>query len=292
MVIILISCMALLIFLLSVDFSWSNVVSSKRNDLIFEGRNHDYGAYVLRREHHINVFYSLLGSIVFFGALLFTIHHFSKPAITAFKQMTGVMLTIPTMSTVDDDEKPKEQKKALQKTAASSAGASNAEYRIVEDNTAQVAKSDKDLMDKQYGDGNDTGEIQNPIETGCLDCDGTGKDEKPDSVKVDTPETWVPEMPEFPGGAPALAAYLNDRVKYSPREQELGTEGTIFIGFTVSAAGNVYDVAIERSIIHGDRLAQKAVEAVRAMPQWKPGKRGKKTVPVRIVIPLKFELKK
>jgi len=292
MVTILFSCLALLIFVLSMDLSWSNLVSVKRNDLIFEGRNQEYGAYVLRREHHVNVFYSLLCSILFFVGLLVTIYHYSKPTIQVIERMTGIIIELPLVPKIDDSNKPKDSKKIDQKIAATAAGASNTEYQIVDDQDTQTAKADTDLRAKQFGDGNDTGEIQNPLETGCLDCDGAGKDSQQDTIQTNNVETWVPEMPQFPGGPTALQEYLMERVKYTPREQELGAEGTILVSFTVSAVGNVYNVDIERSILHGERLSQKTADAVRTMPQWTPGKRGDKTVPVRIVIPLKFELKK
>src|SRR4051812_41734400 len=31
--------------------NWSNVVDNDRNDLVFENRNRDYGAFILRREY-------------------------------------------------------------------------------------------------------------------------------------------------------------------------------------------------------------------------------------------------
>ena len=35
----------LLCSLLLADFSWSNVLSTDRNEVVFAGRNHEYGAY-------------------------------------------------------------------------------------------------------------------------------------------------------------------------------------------------------------------------------------------------------
>ena len=67
MLILIISVVALLVFLFSIDMSWSNVVSDNRNNLVFEDRFTDYGAYAIRREHHVNVFYALLLSVGLIG---------------------------------------------------------------------------------------------------------------------------------------------------------------------------------------------------------------------------------
>lgn len=53
MLLTIIICAALAIVLFSADVSWSNVLSQKRNDLVFESRNKEYGAY-LQCKHQLN----------------------------------------------------------------------------------------------------------------------------------------------------------------------------------------------------------------------------------------------
>lgn len=289
MVTILFSCIALVVFLVSIDMSWSNLVSAKRNDLIFEGRNHEYGAYALRKEHHVNVFYSLVCSLLFFAGLLFMIYHFSKPAIQKFTESAWILPVLPDMPKPVEDDKPKDSKKAIQQTAASTGGEDNSEVKVVDDNLKQTIKPD--LSDKPVGDGPDTGEIQKPFEGGCPDCTGKGIETPTDTFQVVKVETWAPIMPEFPGGENALKKYLGEKVNFSPRDQELGVQGTIYVSFTVSASGGVYDIKIERSIANGERLEEKTVDAIRSMPLWSPGKRGDKNVPVRLMIPMNFKLR-
>jgi hypothetical protein len=50
---------ALVIFVVSANSSWENVLSPKRNHLVFEGRVKEYGAYQLRREQPRNMFIAL-----------------------------------------------------------------------------------------------------------------------------------------------------------------------------------------------------------------------------------------
>ena len=53
----------ILCLLLSGDGAWDNVTKPSRNELVFEGRPKDYGAFVLRRE------YSRRFILAFSGAL-------------------------------------------------------------------------------------------------------------------------------------------------------------------------------------------------------------------------------
>ena len=50
--------------LLSLE-KWNNVTSDNRNDIVFEERNHIYGAYQIRRDYNKRVAFILFGMILF-----------------------------------------------------------------------------------------------------------------------------------------------------------------------------------------------------------------------------------
>lgn len=111
--------------------------------------------------------------------------------------------------------------------------------------------------------------------------------EEPDGVNEDIPFTWVQEMPSFPGGEAALLAYLGS-VKYTQMAREAGIEGTVIIGFVVEKDGSVSNIELLRGI--GGGLDEAALENIRNMPLWNPGRQ--RTIPkrVKMVAPFKFKL--
>lgn len=99
----------------------------------------------------------------------------------------------------------------------------------------------------------------------------------------------VEEMPEFPGGKEAMTRYLSENVKYPIIAQEKGIQGRVICQFKVDVDGTVTNVLVLRS--GGDvSLDNEAVRIINSMPKWKPGKHKGKLVPVRIVVPINFQL--
>lgn len=100
----------------------------------------------------------------------------------------------------------------------------------------------------------------------------------------------VENMPEFPGGMPALMKYLRDNINYPRISREQNSQGRAFINFVVNSDGSIQDVEVLRSSsdIHLDK---EAVRVVSAMPKWNPGRQAGKAVRVRFTLPVTFKLK-
>ncbi len=96
------------------------------------------------------------------------------------------------------------------------------------------------------------------------------------------------DKPEFPGGERALYTYLSSKVRYTDMAREAFIQGTIFVEFIVEKDGSVSTVEIKRGL--GGGLDDIALEAVRNMPDWIPGKQRGVPVRVRQVVPFKFKL--
>ena len=57
---------------LTMDFSWNNVLGAVRNELVFEGRNQEYGAFVLRRDYVKRLMIAVAASVAFLGLTIGT----------------------------------------------------------------------------------------------------------------------------------------------------------------------------------------------------------------------------
>jgi len=112
--------------------------------------------------------------------------------------------------------------------------------------------------------------------------------DEPDGVNDDIVFKISENMPEFPGGNRALYAYLSSKVRYTDMAREAFIQGTVFVEFIVEKDGSVSTVELKRGLDGG--LDEIAIEAVRSMPDWIPGKQRGVPVRVRQVVPFKFKL--
>ena len=98
------------------------------------------------------------------------------------------------------------------------------------------------------------------------------------------------QMPEFPGGMPALIEYMQKEMRYPKKCREAGVEGRSLITFVVKKNGKVKNFEVARS--SGDKLLDKeAMRVIKKMPKWKPGMHDGKKVNVLFTLPITFKLR-
>ncbi len=98
----------------------------------------------------------------------------------------------------------------------------------------------------------------------------------------------VDQMPEFPGGMEAMMKYLSDNIMYPQGAKDKGIQGRVFVGFVVEKDGSVSEVKIMKGV--GGECDEEALRVVKAMPNWKPGKKDGKVVRVSYTLPINFKL--
>ena len=83
--------------------------------------------------------------------------------------------------------------------------------------------------------------------------------------------------------------YVSAHLKYPPMAQEAMIEGRVWIRFTIGTDGTLSDFEIARGV--HNLIDGEAMRVVKSMPNWVPAVQRGKTVEVRYVIPVKFELR-
>lgn len=93
-------------------------------------------------------------------------------------------------------------------------------------------------------------------------------------------------MPEFPGGQGELLKYLKEEVsKYAPSDS--WNKGRITVSFVVDSVGKICDPEVFRSLtIEQDSIA---IQIIKNMPDWSPGKQRGKPVRVKYTVPITFK---
>lgn len=108
--------------------------------------------------------------------------------------------------------------------------------------------------------------------------------------KTDEPEIFVvvEDMPAFPGGNAEMTKFINEHLDYPPLAIENGIQGKVMVEFIVDVNGNIKNAKVVKGIGWG--CDEAALAVVKLMPRWKPGKQRNKAVPVRFVLPIRFQL--
>ncbi len=247
------------------------------DDIIFENRNKDYGAYVLRKNYNKNMMSAIIIAIVIFLFLV------SVPILANYfnKGKTVITNVDPTVIlNTKPIEKPIEK---LPEVPAEKKKLPVFKVPIVVDTDEDIPDDLSDLAEKaQNTSPNDTlaGSVDIP-------------DEKPKPSVIDDdydtpPPTVVEEMPEFPGGEAARIKFLSENIKYPQIAREIGVQGPVFVTFVVEKNGRITGVKILRGI--GSGCDEEALRVISSMPDWKPGRQNGKEVRVQLNMPISFKL--
>ncbi len=100
------------------------------------------------------------------------------------------------------------------------------------------------------------------------------------------PVVFVEEMPEFYGN---LMQYIAENVKYPAIARQENIQGKVYVRFVVTFDGSIDQVSVIRKV--DPILEEEAMRVVKGMPKWKPGRQQGRAVSVWYTIPIVFELK-
>lgn len=100
--------------------------------------------------------------------------------------------------------------------------------------------------------------------------------------------TVVEQQAEYPGGMAEMMKFLQKNVKYPAAARRMGIEGSVFVSFVVDKEGKISDPQIVKGI--SADCDKEAMRVVQLMPPWKPGKQNGRSVKSRFVLPIKFKL--
>ena len=97
------------------------------------------------------------------------------------------------------------------------------------------------------------------------------------------------QMPEYPGGMPAMFEFLMKNLKYPKDAEKQKVEGRVMVMFVVETDGSISDVKVAKKTFPS--LDAEAVRVVQSMPKWTPGRDKGKVVRVQYTLPVSFRLK-
>ena len=82
--------------------------------------------------------------------------------------------------------------------------------------------------------------------------------------------------------------FIKKNLQYPKECVEIGLQGRVIIAFVVERNGTLTNIKVAKSV--NPALEKEALRIVNLMPKWIPGRQSDKTVRVKYIIPITFQL--
>lgn len=260
-----------------------NIMDDNWDDLVFEDRRKDYGAYVLRYNYPHYFVISAIIVIILFLSIVICTELFKEKGV----QETPKKLTIINYSqlaqppSIEQIKSPPKTTVAVQKKI---------QKYVAPKVTVEEVKEEEEMPTIE--------EVNTNLGTTNTDGQGIGEVEvveviapPPAEVVVEAPEpepVIIDKQPEFPGGDKALAKWLSSRLVYPPIAKRMGIQGVVIVEFTVDVKGLISNITVVQSL-HKD-CNNEAIRLIKAMPAWMPGELNGEKVVAKHKLPIPFVL--
>ena len=263
-------------------------------ELVFEGKNKEYGAYVLRKDTGKRNLQALAIVIAVIAAIFIGV--IAKVAIqNAMPKKVAITTDVELSQLAQKKEAKVERKepvkvemeqKVVEKVKSSVKFTAPEIKKDDEVKPEDVLKSQDELAKSTTAIGSFDVKGNDEAEGEVLKAKEVIADEKP--KEEEKPFDIVEQMPTFPGGDGKLMEWLSKNIKYPAVAEENGVQGRVIVRFVVGKDGSISNASVVRSV--DPSLDKEALRVVKAMPRWIPGKQNGAAVPVWFTLPVTFQL--
>ncbi len=270
----------------------SRLLKKSMDDIVFEGRNKEYGAFQLRKLYDKHMTRGIIIGAVMFILLFSTPNILNlikgfMPKVEDELVMREVTLAEPPP--IDPKKPPPPPPPEVIPPPIKD------QIKFV----PPVVKKDEEVKEEEPPPPTIEEIKDKEIATETKEGDEDGVDESllepepapaviEEAPREEEPFTYVEQMPSFPDGTEAMYKYIYDKIKYPAIARENGISGQVIVQFVVSKEGDIQKAKVVRGI--GGGCNEEALRVVNGMPNWKPGKHNGRAVPVTFTLPIKFVL--
>ena len=276
-------------------------LSSKEwRDLIFEGKNKDFGAYKLRQgsesRHNKAFFYVLIGLVavclLIFGYMKYEAYKTQKAEEEA-KAKLEQQQKLAQMEAEKEEEK-EEEVEQIEIEEVKPEAPQLATQLMTELLLTDTPKEDNEI--KANEDIQKDNSVMSTFTQAVSDDINLIKEHKEEVVQEKPREekkkeevfTHVEQMPKFPGGDAELYKFISNNLNYPAMAIENNVQGRVVVQFVVTKDGSIGNVKVVRSV---DRdLDNEAIRVCKKLPKFIPGKQNGQPVNVWYTLPVTFKL--
>ncbi len=274
-----------------------DLIDNQWSDLMFENRNKEYGAYVLRRQTGRRNVSAIVAVLIMFACVM--VYMVAKNAYDEYQKAHQVHDQVTELSALKQEKKEakverkeivkqQEVEKVVEKVKSSVKFTAPVIKKDEEVKEEDELKTQDEIMDSKVAVGfaNVVGNDENGEVLKAKEVIAT----EPVKPKEEENKVFdvVEQMPSYPGGPSALMQYLSKNIKYPVIAEENGIQGRVICTFVVERDGSVTDVRVAKSV--DPSLDKEAVRVVSSMPKWIPGKQNGSAVRVKYTLPVTFRL--
>lgn len=276
-------------------------LSSKEwRDLIFEGKNKDFGAYKLRQgsesRHNKAFFYVLIGLVavclLISGYMKYEAYKTQKAEEEA-KAKLEQQQKLAQMEAEKEEEK-EEEVEQIEIEEVKPEAPQLATQLMTELLLTDTPKEDNEI--KANEDIQKDNSVMSTFTQAGSDDINLIKEHKEEVVQEKPREekkkeevfTHVEQMPKFPGGDAELYKFISNNLNYPAMAIENNVQGRVVVQFVVTKDGSIGNVKVVRSV---DRdLDNEAIRVCKKLPKFIPGKQNGQPVNVWYTLPVTFKL--
>jgi protein TonB len=249
----------------------NKIMSADILDIIFEGRNKEYGAYELRKGYKKRLTIAIV-SMAALLALLFVGYILAnnlnndadkKEMIVADVELENIKEEKPEEPPPPPPPKPPDPPK-VEMTKFTPPKIVKDEEVKEDEKPPEVEKLEDTKISIVNQEGvKDEGIVAPPID------DGKGVVEAPKKVEEDYDKTFTKVEIEssYPGGPGAWSRYLNKSLRYPQEAIDNEIQGTVVVQFIVDKEGNVSEV---QAISGPKELHEEAARVIKKSGKWQP----------------------
>jgi periplasmic protein TonB len=249
------------------------------DDIVFENRNREYGAYVVRRGYSSAVVIGLIATIIvsflviYFPAIVALFGNAEPEQVATPRKLVYTELSAPPPIDKPKPPPPQVSLPRLQKVIKF------VPPKIVKEQINETVPTIEEIKQNETA----AVAVEGPTEV-ILD------EPVQEVVAEDENEIFVvvEQNPEFEGGYDAMMNFIKQNMKYPANARRMDIQGTVYVSFVVGKNGAITDVKVLRGFMK--ECDAEAVRVVQLMPAWKPGKQNGRNVNVRYTLPLKFKI--
>ena len=274
-----------------------DLISNEWSDLLFENRNKEYGAYVLRHQTSTRNIMSIIAVLILFAivmAVMVAKNAYDDYKASHIRHEDVVILTnLPNQKPepkVERAEPVRQEKieevvenvrKSIKFTAPVIKKDDEVDPKDEMRTQDEIMKSKVAISVFDVINGSEEGDVLKAKQVLVTEV----VKPKEEETKI---FTVVEQMPSFPGGEAALMQYLSKNIKFPPFAEENNIQGRVICTFVVERDGSVTDIHIAKGV--DPSLDKEAIRVVSGMPKWIPGRQNGRMVRVKYTLPVTFRL--
>lgn len=261
-------------------------------NMVFEGKNKEYGAYQLRQESNKTMLIAFIVSLLFVTCLVSIprlIYHLTlgNNSEIIIPQNTAIIIQVtnlhqPSQKTPKKLALPISKKKVIDDIKKEQL--SNPEIVKPIDATAIIATKNENMLSN----------IQNTNETSTIVGTSTATPIEIGTPSIPANETIIistnvlDKLPEFPGGIKKFYTYVGDN--FEKPEFDVVKTVKIYVAFVIEKDGSMTDIQVKRDPGYG--LGQEAIRVLKSLKtKWLPGIMNGKAVRTSYNLPIVVEMK-